>query len=284
MSLRNALDYAVWPLLLGGSVWAAHAMLELGLPPLGVTPVVVMAFLAVVAVLERIRPERSDYSAPDQPLWIEAAHFVFSFELGYGAALLLCEVFSGAARAAVALPAWPSQAPGALQLALAVLLYEGTSYWQHRLIHHIPWLWRFHALHHSGTRLNFLRTARFHAIDIGSAAFVAYLPLVLLGAPDRLFTVLGVLLSALGVLQHANVRMRTPRWLDWLVCTPAVHRHHHSRARRENDSNFGNTVMIFDVLFGTFGRPRPAGPVFVGIENDRVAAGFWGQVFPQPRR
>jgi len=279
--VRTALDYAIWPLLLGGSMWTAHMLLELGLAPPAVTPIVVVAFTAVVAALERIRPERSEYTAPDQPLWIEAAHFVFSFELGYGAALLLCEVVASATRSVVALPAWPSQASSALQLTLAVLLYEGTSYWQHRLIHHARWLWRFHALHHSGARLNLLRTARFHALDIGSAAFVAYLPLVLLGAPDRTFTLLGVLLSALGVLQHANVRMRTPAWLDWMVCTPAVHRHHHSRARREHDTNFGNTVMIFDLLFGTFGRPRRAGPALVGLENDRVSASFWGQVFPR---
>ncbi len=210
---------------------------------------------------------------------MEAAHFLFSFELGYGAALLMCELVARATRARVGLPNWPSHWPTVLQLVLAVGLYEGTSYWQHRLLHHVPWLWRFHALHHRGTRLNFLRTTRFHAVDIGSAAFVAYLPLVLLGTPDRLFTMLGVLLSALGILQHANIRMRTPIWLDRLVCTPAVHRHHHSHVRRENNTNFGNTVMIFDALFGTFGCPRRAGPPAVGIENERLSPSFVKQVF-----
>jgi sterol desaturase/sphingolipid hydroxylase (fatty acid hydroxylase superfamily) len=262
---------------------AAQFLLARGLPPLAVTPLVVTVLTATVALLERLRPERSDYLKPDQPLWIEAAHFVFNFELGYGAALLLCELVAHATRTRELLPAWPSHWPMLLQLVVAVLIYEGTSYWQHRLIHHVPALWQFHALHHSGARLNFLRTVRFHALDIGSAAFVAYLPLVLLGTPDRFFTLLGVLLSALGVLQHANIRMRTPIWLDRVVCTPAVHRHHHSGVRRESDTNFGNTVMVFDLLFGTYGRPHCAGPERVGIENHKLPRSFWRQVFVSAR-
>jgi sterol desaturase/sphingolipid hydroxylase (fatty acid hydroxylase superfamily) len=182
------------------------------------------------------------------------------------------------AAAAVALPRWPSGWPLAAQLVLAVLLYEGTSYWQHRALHRVSSLFRFHALHHSGARLVFVRAVRFHAVDIGTASFAAYLPLVLLGAPDRLYTVLGVLLSALGMLQHANVRMRTPWWLDRVVCTPAVHWHHHSRLRDESDRNFGNTVMLFDLLFGTYGAPRPDGPAEIGIDDDPVPRGFLRQV------
>lgn len=284
--MKTVVDYALWPLLLAAPVLAARALVGRGLPNWLVTVLVVGALAAIVTVLERVRPEREEFKKPDRPLWMEAGHFVLGLELGYGLALVACGAIAGVARAHLPVPSWPSHWPLALQLLLALALYEGTSYWQHRAFHRFPALWGFHALHHSGERMSFVRAVRFHLVDFVAASFVAYLPLVLLDAPDDFFTVLSVLLSALGILQHANVRMRTPFWIDWLLCTPAVHRRHHSRARAENDTNFGNSVMIFDLLFGTFGRPtRPEGPVALGIDDDHVPAAFLGQLFsPFSRR
>lgn len=284
MSLRRVIDYALWPALVLLPWACAAALLRAGLPPLWVTPAVVGPLAAVLAALERLRPERAEYLRPDRPLWLEAAHWIASFELGYGLSLLACEAFAWAIRRAIPLPSWPSSWPLLAQMGAAIFVYEATSYWQHRLLHERAGLFRFHALHHTGERLNFLRAGRFHAVDIGTAAFVAYAPLVALRAPDSLFAHLGVLLSALGMLQHANIRMRTPAWLDALVCTPAVHRHHHSRDRAESDRNYGNTVMLFDALFGTYARPRPEGPAAVGIEGDTMPEGFWAQWLAPFRR
>ncbi len=278
------LDWALWPVLVTTPTAAAAWLLERRLPGVAVTVLVVGVFTALVAVLERARPDRVEHVPLDQPLHREVAHFLLSFELGYGLALAASAVLAQALSALVAIPRWPGGWPMALQMLVGVLAYEATSYWQHRLFHARQGLWRFHALHHSGPRLNLVRAVRFHAVDIFAASFVAYAPLIVLGAPDRLFTLLGVLLSTLGVLQHANVRVRTPAWLDWLVCTPAVHRHHHSIDRGESDRNFGNTLMIFDVLFGTYARPRPGGPAVMGIEDDQVPRDLWGQISGPFRR
>jgi sterol desaturase/sphingolipid hydroxylase (fatty acid hydroxylase superfamily) len=274
------IDWALWPVLALAPVTLAVVLLDTHMPALLVMPVALTAFAAVVAILERVRPERAEHVKLDLPLWMEAAHFFFSFEVGYGIAIAGATLAgAGLRRALPGLPVWPSAWPMALQVALGVLIFEGTSYWQHRLEHEVPIFWRFHALHHSGARLNAIRAVRFHAVDIGTATFVAYLPMELLGASDRLFTLLGVLLSSLGLLQHTNLRLRTPAWLDALVCTPAVHRHHHSILRAEHDRNYGNTVMLFDWLFGTYARPvRPEGPEVMGIEDDPVPRTFLRQV------
>jgi sterol desaturase/sphingolipid hydroxylase (fatty acid hydroxylase superfamily) len=274
------LDWTLWPVLVALPVTLTVLLLDTGVPAKLVMPASLTACALVVALLERLRPERAAHVKLDQSLWIEAAHFFFSFELGYGVAIAAATLAAaGLRRAMPGFPSWPSGWPMALQVALGVLIFEGTSYWQHRLEHELPVFWRFHALHHSGARLNFIRAVRFHAVDIGTATFVAYLPMMLLGASDRLFTVLGVLLGTLGVLQHTNLRLRTPAWLDALVCTPAVHRHHHSILRVEHDRNYGNTVMLFDWLFGTYARPgRPEGPDVIGIEDDPVPRTFVGQV------
>jgi len=286
--IGTSLDYVLWPALVIVPVALACWLLDAHeIPAIAVSPVVVLGFTAIVVLLERIRPEREGHSKPDLPLWMEAAHFVFSFELGYGLSMLVCSGLAIGLRRALPIPSWPTSSwPMPIQVLVAVLVYEGTSYWQHRLIHRVPWFWRFHALHHSGERLNFVRCVRFHAVDIGTASFVAYVPLVLLDASDRLFTIMGVMLSALGILQHANIRMRTPRWLDRLVCTPAVHRFHHSRVFSEQDKNFGNTVMIFDMLFGTYLAPRcKSGPSEMGLDDDAVPrASFVAQITTPFRR
>ena len=151
---------------------------------------------------------------------------------------------------------WPGAWPLPLQVVLMCVLAEALSYWQHRLFHRVPFLWRFHALHHSGERLNMVRAGRFHFADIGPGAFFVFLPLVLLGAPGAVVAWSAALTGVLGLLQHANLRMRTPAWADRLVCTPAVHRFHHSREPRENDGNFGTIVMVFDVLFACWWEAR----------------------------
>lgn len=277
-------DHAALPLFLIGAYLSASTLQRLGVPNLLVTPLIVGPFAGLIAILERARPDRASYKPLDLPFLHEAAHYIFNFEFGYGLSLLATALFERSMRLVIPASTWPAHWPLALQLLLAILCYEGTSYWQHRLVHRVPWLWRFHALHHSGTRLNFLRAVRFHFVDIATAAFVSYVPLAILGAPDSVVTLLAILLSVMGILQHANLRMRSPAWLDRLICTPAVHRHHHSSAPHEGDTNFGNSVMLFDMLFGTYGAPRPAGPAAVGIEDDPVPRDFIGQTLGPFRR
>ncbi len=277
------MDYAIFPFFAVGSMIAARALQARGVPNLLITPIVVGAFTALAALLERVRPEWPHPTRRDLPLTLEAAHFLCNFELGYGLALLVSALLERALRVAFP-PVWPSGWPIALQLLLAVTLYEGSSYWQHRLLHRRSSLWPFHALHHSGAYLDLIRAARFHCVDFGTAALLAYLPLVVVGTPDDVVTLLAVLVSVLGLSQHGNIRQRTPAWLDRLVCTPAVHRRHHSRTWSESDANYANTVMIFDHLFGSYGKPHPIAPAVMGLEEDPLPTGFWAQFLGPFRR
>ena len=270
------LDQAIFPVFVVGSMFVARALQVLGCPNLLVTPLAVGLYLGATYALERLRPERLLPRERDLPMWLETAHFLFNFEFGYGLALLATSAVERAMRV-VTPPLWPTGWNVAFQLLLAVTLYEGSSYWQHRLLHRRAGLWPFHVLHHSGAHLDLVRAARFHVVDFFTAAFMAYLPLVVLGTPDDVVTLLAVLVSVLGLLQHGNLRVRTPRWMDLLVCTPAVHRRHHSRVRGESDANFANTFMWFDHLFGSYGAPDPVGPAAMGLEDDPLPAGFWAQ-------
>ena len=263
-------DYGAVPALMVCVIVSIPALLASPVPPILISGLVVGALAVVAAILERARPEREDYRRLDQPVRIEIAHFFLNYNLGYALAFAACVPIARAAAALFPATPWPTAWPLAPQIVLAAVLGEAASYWQHRLSHRNAWLWKFHALHHSGGRLNLARTARFHFVDIGPGAFLVFLPLVLLRAPDAILTWAATLSGAVGVLQHANIRTRTPAWLDRLVCTPAVHRFHHAREGRESNANFGTLVMVFDRLFGTYRQPGAPGPAAVGIENDPV--------------
>lgn len=282
--LGTVLDYAIVPLFLTIAATATYRLLQAGFPALLVAAGAVAPLVVAAAVLERVRPERETYRRLDLPLGTEAAHFVFNYHFGYALAV------GGYSLVALGIdgriePLWPTSWPFALQIALAIFAGEAASYWQHRLAHRLPWLWRFHALHHSGERLNLIRAGRFHFVDVASGAFLVFVPLVVLGAPEVIVTWAAALNATLGILEHTNTRIRTPSFLDWVLCTPAVHRHHHSRDFAESNHNFCTTFTLFDVLFGTFQKPRPDGPVAMGVEDDPVPrTGFWAQLTTPFRR
>jgi sterol desaturase/sphingolipid hydroxylase (fatty acid hydroxylase superfamily) len=278
------LDYATFPAFLGGTLAATGILLGLKVPPYLVSGLVIGALAVVAAFWERTRPERAGYRKLDQPFAVDAAHYLFTYQIGYGLALGACAAIAYGMQAAGWKPVWPAGWPLPLQIAFALFLAEVLSYWQHRFGHRVPWLWRFHALHHSGERLNLMRAGRFHFVDIGTAAFFVFLPLTLLGATPEIATWATALSGVFGILAHANLRVRTPVWLDALICTPAVHRHHHSLLPRESDGNFSTTVMLMDVVFGTWQRPRAEGPEAIGIENDPVPRGYVNQVVAPFRR
>jgi len=266
----RVIDYATIPVILACTIAATRALLGSPVPPLLISGLVVGTLAVVAAVWERVRPEREDYRPFDQPLRVEAAHFFFNYNLGYALAFAACVPLGRAAAALFPVPPWPTAWPIVAQVGLAAVLAEAASYWQHRLSHRNAWLWRFHALHHSGGRLNLARTARFHFVDIGPGSFLVFAPLVMLRAPQGILVWAATLSGAFGVLQHANIRLRTPAWLDRLICTPAVHRFHHSRDWAESDANFGTMVMVFDRLFGSYRLPAGPGPAAVGIQDDPV--------------
>lgn len=261
----------------GYGVVATWLSLAHGVPGFLVTVVAVLPLALAALALESAFPERVDYSGADQPLRVELAHYLFDYNLGYGLALAGCALLEWVLSRHASWQAWPTAWPLAVQLVLAGVLSEAVSYWQHRLSHRVPLLWRFHSLHHQGERLKLLRAVRFHFVDIGPGAFCSFAPLVLLRAPEAITVWVASLAGVFGIIEHANVRLRTPRWLAFVVCTPAVHRHHHSKDPLESDSNFGTLTMVFDLLFGTFQAPRPDGPRAVGVDGAPLERGFWHQ-------
>lgn len=118
---------------------------------------------------------------------------------------------------------------------MAVITAEFGLYWLHRIAHERLFFWRFHALHHSVTRLWVINTGHFHIGDSLFKVALSQVPLYLLGAPLELFWWLGAVTAFMGILTHCNVDMRTG-FFDYAFSTPRLH---HSKEIREGNTNYG---------------------------------------------
>lgn len=164
--------------------------------------------------------------------------------------------------AMAALPLWA-------KLLLSLLIGEVGTYWGHRLSHEIPWLWRYHAVHHSTEHMYFLANTRSHPVDMVVTRLFGLTPLYLLGlaGPGAAGSAAPVLLLLTGTVWgffiHANLRWRFGP-LEWLVATPAFHHWHHSKFEHIN-RNYASTLPVLDRIFGTHHLPAEW-PASCGIE------------------
>ena len=172
---------------------------------------------------------------------------------------------------------WPGEAPVALQAGLMLLAADFPRYWLHRAFHKFTPLWRFHVVHHSPHRLYWLNVGRFHPIEKAIQYAVDALPFALLGVPAEVLAAYFVFYAINGFYQHSNCRVRLG-WLNYLVSGPQLHRWHHSCSARESDTNFGNNLIVWDVLFGTRFLPRDREVGSLGLLNRKYPMGFLAQM------
>jgi sterol desaturase/sphingolipid hydroxylase (fatty acid hydroxylase superfamily) len=154
---------------------------------------------------------------------------------------------------------WPTEWPLVVQIIIGLIVAEFGLYWAHRLSHEVEVLWRFHAIHHSVTKLWFFNTGRFHFID-SLVSIVAVLGLTLLaGAPMEVLQWGAILTAFFGILTHCNVDMRCG-WFNYIFNTPQLHRWHHSKQLHEGNRNYGENITLWDHAFGTWfnGDYRPS--------------------------
>jgi lathosterol oxidase len=175
----------------------------------------------------------------------------------------------GALREAVA-----SQ-PLGLQWVEVVVVADLGQYWIHRAFHRVPFLWRFHAVHHSSRALDWLAGSRLHLVDVVITRGLVLVPVMTLGFSPAAVYAYVVFVSFHAVFIHANVRFRFG-WLDHVLATPRGHHWHH--AVTPVDKNFAVHLPVLDRLFGTLHLPGDEWPSEYGIDGPPVPAGWWAQL------
>lgn len=149
--------------------------------------------------------------------------------------------------------------PSWVAVPVTVVLLDLLIYFQHRVFHAVPLLWRLHRVHHADPELDASSGLRFHPIEILLSLAIKAAAVVALGAPPEGVLLFEVLLNANSLFSHANLAL--PGWLDrplrMVLVTPDMHRVHHSEIREETDSDFGFCLSCWDRIFGTY-RAEPA--------------------------
>jgi len=141
-----------------------------------------------------------------------------------------------------------------LQFVEILLTVDFVTYWVHRGFHRIPWLWNFHAIHHSSEHMDWLAGSRMHIVDVLVTRAAGFLPIFVMGfAPAALYVYL-VFVSFHAVYIHANIRWRWPG-IRWIITTPEFHHWHHTSDEEGLDRNFAGFLPMWDLVFGTAHQP-----------------------------
>ena len=165
---------------------------------------------------------------------------------------------------------------GGLGSALAsFLLFDLWMYAWHRANHQIPFLWRFHRVHHTDPAMDCTTALRFHPGEILLSG-LANLPVIIaLGMTLQTFVLYKALMIAVIGFHHSNLAVpeRIDRGLRRLIVPPSMHRVHHSEIRRETDSNYGTIFSFWDRLFGSLRLREDTQAIRFGI--GRFAGDTW---------
>ncbi|MGH9969872.1 MAG: sterol desaturase family protein [Pyrinomonadaceae bacterium] len=169
-----------------------------------------------------------------------------------------------------------------LQFAEALLIANVGGYVGHRLSHEVPFLWRFHSVHHSISEMDWLAAARVHPLDQIVTKALTIVPLYILGFSKATFGAYIGLATFHAVFIHANVRFKFGP-LRWLIGSPEFHHWHHSAEPEAHNKNFAGELPLLDLLFGTYYLPRGRMPEKYGT-SEPVPAGYFGQMLHPFRR
>ncbi len=150
---------------------------------------------------------------------------------------------------------WPNHWPVGFQLVLLLLLGDAGRYWGHRLAHEVPLLWRFHAVHHSAERLWWWNATRQHPVDKAWFTLTEMLFPVLLGAEGIVLAMYLGVTAVCGFSQHCNIDLKLGKFY-WFFNVVDLHRWHHSKKIEESNNNYGNNLIVYDRLFGTYFHPE----------------------------
>jgi len=167
--------------------------------------------------------------------------------------------------------------PLIVQFVEVVIVADLTEYVVHRAFHRVPWLWRFHEIHHSARAMDWLASSRLHLVDIVVTRGLSFVPLYVLGFSTPAVYAYLVFVSFHAVFIHANVRFRF-RAFEWLVVTPRFHHWHHAAAPEAVDRNFAIHLPIIDRLFGTSYFPEGRWPEAYGLAGPPISEGWLHQL------
>ena len=274
----HLLDWLWYPLAMLAAVCTYLGLVGTGMQPAVAAYIpIVLAGLLIVG-LELVFPARPDWRPKLADVLSDGA-FMMVVQIALARLLALIGVLWIAAWAHEHLQSrlWPGEWPLIVQIVMMVLAVDLMRYWLHRAAHKYNFLWRLHEVHHSPDILYVLNVGRFHPLEKVLQFALDSVPFLLLGVAPEVLAGYFVFYSVNGFFQHSNIRLRYG-WLNYIVGSAETHRWHHARDPRTAYCNFGNTVIVWDLLFGTWYLPTGSGVDDIGIPDRTYPKGFLAQM------
>ena len=250
-------------------------------------------FLALISLafffLEVVIPWRKKQSVFRKDFWLDAFYMYFNFFIFYiilfaglqnVAGLLINKLFDSIGienTVAIRVQQWPAL----LQFLLMFLIQDFTHWNVHRLLHRVPFLWKFHKVHHSVKEMGFAAHLRVHWMESIIYKSITFIPLLFIGFGIDDFFYLHIFTIIWGHYNHTNLNIPIGP-LKYVFNNPQMHLWHHAKElpmNHPNGVNFGLTLSVWDYLFKTNYQPHDKGDIELGFEQDEnYPKTFWGQI------
>ena len=242
----------------------------------------------IVWTLEILFPWRKNQPAIRQDFWLDGFYMFFNFFLF---SLIVYNSVSNVAveafndflgifgienLVAIQVAGWPIWT----QFLLMFLIADFIQWNVHRWLHHSPWLWEFHKVHHSVEQMGFAAHLRYHWMETIVYKSVQYVPLAMIGFGLDDFFILHIVTIAIGHLNHANVKL-TYGPLKYFLNNPVMHLWHHAKhlPKGSHGVNYGISLSLWDYLFGTAYIPNENENESLGFDHiEEFPKTFWSQI------
>ncbi|MBX3018276.1 MAG: sterol desaturase family protein [Bdellovibrionaceae bacterium] len=235
--------------------------------------IVALVFIPIESLFYRVKQKIF------RPRWkTDFYHFFFSHILIQLTSFLILfpSLYLGAQIANPTLQAWVQSQPLFVQFLEVLFLADFTQYWVHRAFHQIPFLWRFHAIHHSVQDMDWLAGSRLHLVDIVITRGLTLVPLFILGFRQEALQAYLVFVAFWATFIHVNIRYPFTT-LQTFFATPIYHHWHHAIEKEAIDKNFAVHLPVIDRVFGTHYLPEGHWPSGYGIHKSDVPDSYLEQ-------
>lgn len=279
MLLRDAIRWLAYPSVMAGALLLLAALRDAG-ASLVWAPYVAATIAGIAVVLaERFVPFRAEWQPRsadllDDALFLTLVQLLLPLALTWTIAWL---AQGWIAEHSTAAALWPNEWPILAQLALKIVVGDFLRYWLHRAAHTFDPLWRLHAVHHAPEKLYTTNVFRFHPAEKALQFLCDTLPFMLLGIGAEALAYYFVFYAVSGLFQHSNCDLKLG-WLNYVVSGPEVHRWHHSQNVAESNKNFAHSFVVWDLLFGTYFRPRDRAVRDLGLRSPDYPRRFIAQL------
>jgi sterol desaturase/sphingolipid hydroxylase (fatty acid hydroxylase superfamily) len=166
--------------------------------------------------------------------------------------------------------------PWVIQFLLAIIVADFAEWTIHFALHKVPFLWRFHSIHHSSKALDWIAGSRSHFFDDTLVRGFILVPLML-GFSQNIIVAYLIFVTLHATWTHCNFRPNA-KWLEQVMVMPRYHHWHHSSQKEAIDKNFAIHFPWIDRLFGTYYYPA-VWPISYGLDAEEIPKGFIRQTY-----